>query len=183
MEADMLKPNSGRWFVSGRLAAVGALVAGCGGTIVFHGQKPIGVEGTPPAVAAAPAEAASRVKVGNGKLELTEKIQFADGKATILEASSGLMNEIASALKANPQIKKVMIEGHASSEGNAGVNLKLSGERASSVMAWLVAHDIAKARLSAKGFGSTRPIADNKTEEGREKNRRVDFVIVDPSPK
>jgi outer membrane protein OmpA-like peptidoglycan-associated protein len=84
-------------------------------------------------------------------------------------------------LKANPQIKKVLIEGHASSEGNAAHNLKLSGERAASVMKYLEEHGIAKGRLSEKGFGATKPIGDNKTEEGREKNRRVDFTIVDPA--
>ena len=82
-------------------------------------------------------------------------------------------------VKDNPQIKKILIEGHASSEGDASHNLKLSDERAKAVMAYLTEHGVAKDRLSAKGFGSTQPIADNNTEVGREKNRRVDFTIVE----
>jgi OOP family OmpA-OmpF porin len=160
------------------LAALAA--AGCGGTITFHGQQAIAVQGSAPAPAKAETPP-SRVKVGKGKIEISEKIQFADNKATILEVSFPLLDEIVSVLKQNPQIKKILIEGHASAEGDAGHNLKLSGERAKAVLTYLEQHGIQKERLSSKGFGSTRPIADNKTEEGREKNRRVDFTILEPS--
>jgi OOP family OmpA-OmpF porin len=56
-------------------------------------------------------------------------------------------------------------------------NFKLSGRRAASVVQWLVQHGIAKKRLTSEGFGLERPLADNATEEGREKNRRVEFHI------
>jgi OOP family OmpA-OmpF porin len=93
------------------------------------------------------------------------------------------LDELTSVIKANPQITKILIEGHASSEGNPAHNLKLSDERAHAVMDYLEKHGIEKGRLSAKGFGATHPIADNKTEEGREKNRRVDFTIVSQKKK
>jgi len=81
--------------------------------------------------------------------------------------------------KDNPQIKKVSIEGHASAEGDPKRNLTLSDERAKAVMKYIVDHGIDAKRLTAKGFGSSKPIADNETEEGREKNRRVEFNIVE----
>ncbi len=158
--------------------------AGCGGTVAFQGQKSFVVTGsqpTPPAASAAiNAPARQRVAVRANKIEIDEKIQFEHDKATILEVSHGLLNEVTDVIKNNPQIKKILIEGHASSEGDAAYNLKLSDERAKAVMKYLVEHGVAKDRLAAKGFGSKEPIADNKTEEGREKNRRVEFTIVDP---
>jgi OOP family OmpA-OmpF porin len=154
--------------------------AACGGTQTFRGDQAFKIEGTPPApvATAAPAPAKKRVTVTGKKIEISEKIQFGDNSANILEASYPLMNEIADIIKENPKITKIMIEGHASSEGNAAHNTKLSDERAHSVMEYLVKKGIDKGRLDAKGFGSSQPIADNKTEEGREKNRRVDFTIV-----
>ena len=64
-------------------------------------------------------------------------------------------------------------------QGDKNLNLKLSDARAKAVMKYLVDHGIEKDRLTAKGFGSTKPIADNATEEGKEKNRRVEFNIVE----
>jgi hypothetical protein len=117
--------------------------------------------------------------VRDNKIEIHEKIQFAVNKATILEASFSLLDEIAGVIKNAPHIKKIAIEGHASAEGNKAVNLKLSDDRAKSVMKYLVDKGIEKERLTAKGYGSSKPIAENDTEEGREKNRRVEFNIVE----
>jgi OOP family OmpA-OmpF porin len=157
-------------------------VAGCGGTIVFQGQKAFAVPGNSPAPAAPiTAPAHQRVNVRANKIEIDEKIQFEHDKATILEASYGLLNEVTQVMKDNPQIKKVLIEGHASSEGDASYNMKLSDDRAKAVMKYLVEHGVDKSRLNAKGFGATQPVADNKTEDGREKNRRVEFTILEPT--
>jgi len=119
------------------------------------------------------------VELRDNKIEIHEKIQFAVNKATILEASFGLLDEIAGVIKKATNAKKIAIEGHASAEGNKALNLKLSDDRAKSVMKYLVDHGVEKERLTAKGYGSTKPIADNDTEEGREKNRRVEFNIVE----
>jgi OOP family OmpA-OmpF porin len=156
--------------------------AGCGGSVAFQGQKAFAVTGNsaPPAPAAVAPPARGKVAVSGNKITIDEKIQFAHDQATILAASFGLLNEVVQVIKDNAQIKKLLIEGHASSDGDKAHNLKLSDERAKAVMTYLVEHGIAKARLSSKGFGSSDPIADNNTEEGREKNRRVEFTIVDP---
>lgn len=159
------------------LSAVTAL--GCGGTIAFHGQEAFKVAGTQAAPAAQPGN--QHVAVQANKIVIDEKIQFEHDKATILPASFGILNEVTQVIKDHPEIKKLLIEGHASSEGDSAHNLKLSDERAKAVMNYLVEHGVAKTRLSSKGFGSSDPIADNKTEEGREKNRRVEFTITDPA--
>jgi OOP family OmpA-OmpF porin len=79
----------------------------------------------------------------------------------------------------DPQLKKIRIEGNASSEGSPQHNKKLSEDRARSVLKYLTEHGIATGELSSVGYGADRPIADNATETGREQNRRVEFVIVE----
>jgi OOP family OmpA-OmpF porin len=120
-----------------------------------------------------------RVEVRDNRIEIHEKIQFDFDRATIKPASFDLMNEIASVIAKNPQLKRIRIEGHASSEGNAGHNKTLSDDRARAVMKYLDDHGIAPGELAAVGYGSERPIADNTTEDGREKNRRVELVILE----
>ncbi len=144
---------------------------------MFQGQSTIPIHGTPAPVkeAAAP----PRVEVRDNKIEIHEKIQFDYDKAIIKEASFGLMDEIADVIKKNPQIKRIRIEGHASSEGNAAHNKTLSDDRAKSVLKYLTDHGIPTAELTSQGFGSEKPIADNATEDGREKNRRVEFTILE----
>jgi OOP family OmpA-OmpF porin len=161
------------WFV---IATLG--LWSCSGPVVFQGQSTLPVNGTPPRHVAV-AKPPPRVELRDNKIEIHEKIQFDFDKATIKPASFDLMNEIASVIGKNPQIKRLRIEGHASSEGNPGHNKTLSDERARSVMRYLNDHGIAPGELVAAGYGADRPIADNATEDGREKNRRVEFVIVE----
>lgn len=174
-----------------KLISHAALIAGslavvaCGGVTAFQGQSAFTVAGTPPAPPPPPPKKEEppapppRVEVKSDKIVINEKIQFEYNKATILQASFSLMDEISDTIKKNPQIKKLSIEGHASSEGNADHNLKLSEARAKSVMTYIVGKGVDAGRLTAKGFGAKKPIADNNTEEGKEKNRRVEFVIVE----
>jgi outer membrane protein OmpA-like peptidoglycan-associated protein len=163
-------------------------VVACGGVVQFQGQSALSVTGTPPAPPPPPPPPPkkeepppppARVEVRDNKIEIKEKIQFEVNKATILPQSFSLMDEIADTVKKNPQIKKIAIEGHASAEGDAQKNLKLSDDRAKSVQKYLVEKGVEANHLTAKGFGAKKPIADNSTEEGREKNRRVEFVIVE----
>ena len=114
------------------------------------------------------------------KVEIDEKIQFDVNKATIKPESNGLLDEIAQVIKANPTIKKILVEGHSSAEGDAKANLKLSDDRAKAVLAALESRGVAKGILTAKGFGSSEPIDKGTTEDAREKNRRVEFTILDP---
>jgi outer membrane protein OmpA-like peptidoglycan-associated protein len=81
-------------------------------------------------------------------------------------------------IKANPQLTKILIEGHASSDGDDKHNMELSDKRAKAVREALVAKGVKAEVLEAKGFGETKPIASNDTDEGKEKNRRVEFTIV-----
>jgi outer membrane protein OmpA-like peptidoglycan-associated protein len=82
---------------------------------------------------------------------------------------------IATLLKSNPTLK-LGVEGHTDNVGDAASNKKLSEARAKSVTAAIVASGVDAARLSAAGFGQEKPVADNRTEEGRAKNRRVELV-------
>jgi outer membrane protein OmpA-like peptidoglycan-associated protein len=119
-----------------------------------------------------------RVQATATGFTVTEKIQFADNKADLLPASEGLLQEVATVLKDNPDLLQVYIAGYTSSEGNHHHNQKLSEERAASVKTWLVAHGIDAGRLLTGGFGPANPIGDNSTEEGRERNRRVEFTAL-----
>jgi OOP family OmpA-OmpF porin len=145
----------------------------------------INVAGDPPPLPAPPPPnpepkpEPKRVEVRDHKIEIHEKIQFELAKADIKAESHDLLNEIVQVIKDNPHIKKIAIEGHASSDGNDAFNMKLSDDRSKSVMKYFVDHGIEANKLTAKGFGETKPIGDNETEEGREKNRRVEFNIVE----
>jgi OOP family OmpA-OmpF porin len=158
-----------RWLI---VAAAG--LAGCSSPVEFQGKSTL-VTGHPAPVAAP----APRVEVRDHKIEIHQKIQFDDNRATIRSASRDLMDEIGAVITKNPQIKRIRIEGHASAEGSRRHNKTLSAERARSVMKYLRDHGIPAGELEAVGLGSERPIADNDTAEGREKNRRVEFVIVE----
>jgi len=164
------------WFVIGTL---GLGLMGCTKPVTFQGQTTLAVVGTPPPPAPVAVKAPPRVEIRDNKIAINEKIQFEFDKATIMEASFGLMNEIADVIAKNPQIKQLRIEGYASSEGEAGHNKALSDARAKSVMKYLTGKGIPANTLVAMGFGIEKPIADNSTEDGREKNRRVEFVILE----
>jgi len=71
---------------------------------------------------------------------------------------------------------KLRVEGHTDSQGNGAANQALSEKRAQAVVAWLTGKGISASRLTAKGFGATKPVADNSTDDGRAKNRRVELV-------
>jgi OmpA family protein len=101
----------------------------------------------------------------------------------ILSVSFGLLDEVAKVLADNPQIELLEIDGHTDSTGTAAVNRKLSQQRAEAVMTYLTSKSVAAGRMKAKGFGPDKPIADNATDEGKEKNRRVEFNILKQGPK
>ena len=152
---------------------------GCAKPVIFQGQSTLAIVGEPPPQPPQPPSEPPRVEVRDNRIEIHEKIQFEVDKATILAVSFGLLNEVASVIQKNPHIKRIRVEGHASSEGDARHNQNLSDARAKAVMRYLTEHGIAKAALVAKGFGIDKPIADNATEQGREQNRRVEFNIVE----
>ena len=102
-------------------------------------------------------------------------INFETGKSTIQPESKSIIDQIAQMLKDNPGLK-VSIEGHTDNVGVAASNQTLSENRAKAVMNSLIASGIDKTRLTSKGWGQTKPIADNSTDDGKAKNRRVEIV-------
>lgn len=165
------------------------MLSACGGGLTtFQGAGAIAIAGTPPAPPPPPPPPPKkeeppapppRVEVRDNKIEFKEKIQFENNKSVILPQSFSLLDDIVKVIKDNPQAKKIAIEGHASAEGDPKRNLTLSDERSKSVMKYCVDHGVDAKRLTAKGFGITKAIGDNATEEGREKNRRVEFNIIE----
>jgi len=105
-------------------------------------------------------------------------INFETSKADIESSSYGILDEIAAALGADPQLK-VVVEGHSDSTGPRAYNMDLSQRRAQAVVDFLVGKGVSPSRLTAKGYGPDRPIADNATRLGRATNRRVQFTRVD----
>ena len=105
---------------------------------------------------------------------------FASGKDAILKKSFPTLEMVANIFKANAWVKKVRVEGHTDDRGNDQFNLELSERRAASVKRFLIEHGVEPERLESQGFGETRPVESNKSSKGRAKNRRVDFVILDP---
>ncbi len=103
-------------------------------------------------------------------------IQFETGKAKIKKTSYKMLNQIADIFKENPTYK-VEVQGHTDNVGKASTNLRLSDQRANAVRDYLIDQGVPADQLTAKGYGDTMPIADNKTKAGRALNRRVEFSI------
>jgi OOP family OmpA-OmpF porin len=102
-------------------------------------------------------------------------IHFDTGKASIQPDSETILSEIAKLLQQNADLK-LRVDGHTDNQGNAAANQALSEKRAQAVVGWLTAHNVPAGRLTAKGLGQTQPVADNSSEVGRAKNRRVELV-------
>jgi outer membrane protein OmpA-like peptidoglycan-associated protein len=102
-------------------------------------------------------------------------INFDTGKYDIKPESVGTIGQIAALLKAHPTLK-VSIEGHTDNVGTPQSNKTLSTQRAKSVMDAVVQKGIAATRMTSVGWGQEKPIADNRSEEGKTKNRRVEIV-------
>jgi len=102
-------------------------------------------------------------------------INFDTGKSIIRDESKPIIEQIVQMLKSNPDLK-LSVEGHTDNVGNPASNKILSEERAKSVVSAIVSQGISPDRLTASGYGQDKPIADNSTEEGRAKNRRVELV-------
>jgi len=106
---------------------------------------------------------------------VTHGINFDYNKAVLKPESMGTLNMILQVLKDNPEIK-FEVGGHTDSDGADDYNLKLSQQRADAVKDQLIKMGVEASRLSAKGYGETKPISDDTTLEGKANNRRVEFV-------
>ncbi len=137
-------------------------------------------------VEAAPEPEDDEVEVEDEEIKIKEQVQFATDSAEILHESDTVLTQLANAIQKHREIASLRVEGHTDSqcarrfshEQCVVWNSRLSRDRAKAVMDWLVAHGIAASRLSSEGFGLAVPIADNKTEAGRRKNRRVELHIL-----
>jgi len=178
------------------LMALGALgMAGCSfqaGAQV--GSKPKAPTPPPPAATAAPApepepEPAkpaviqpgpkkATVTVKDGRLGIPGAIEFEFGKATLRPESEPTLQALKEYMEQNKNLR-IRIEGHTDNVGQAADNLKLSQDRALAIVDWLEQHGIPRDRSLAVGFGDTKPVANNATDEGRAQNRRTEFHIAE----
>lgn len=108
-------------------------------------------------------------------------IQFLPGRPDLTPASDAILNELAAMLNDHPAWR-LRIEGHTDNTGTKMGNMTLSFRRASAVVAWLTANGAKRARLDPQGIGDARPAADNATEAGRGKNRRIEIVKMQDLP-
>ena len=109
---------------------------------------------------------------------LSQQVQFETGTAVLRAGSDLVLSEVARILADHLEIELVEVQGHTDEVGSADYNRQLGQARAASVVDWLVQHGMKRERLTSKGYGSDRPIADNASDEGRQKNRRVEFQIL-----
>lgn len=116
------------------------------------------------------------VKVG--KSFVINNIYYNTNSADLMEESKDVLMAFAEYLKERPNIN-VEIQGHTDNVGNASANQALSANRAFTVKALIESYGVDGKRVTAKGFGSSKPIADNNSETGRAKNRRTEFLITD----
>ena len=124
-----------------------------------------------------PDEGPAQIVIESGKIQILETIRFRPNSSEIESESYPVMNQIALALRKHNELQHVEIEGHTDNTGPREFNMALSRSRARSVRQYLLSRGgIDPARLTAVGYGPDRPLADNNTEEGRAKNRRVEFV-------
>ena len=117
------------------------------------------------------------VRVEGSQIVILQQVNFETAKARILPSSFSLLQQVADVLAEHPEIARVAVDGHTDDRGTVASNMDLSRARAVSVMRWLTEKGVDARRLEARGFGPKRAIADNKTDAGRAKNRRVEFQI------
>ncbi|MBN8431100.1 OmpA family protein [Microbulbifer salipaludis] len=105
-----------------------------------------------------------------------ENIQFEFNSARLTPRAEAALSKVAQSLRDQPNTQ-VEVAGHTDSQGNDSYNLRLSGQRAESVRRYLVQNGVNAARITARGYGETQPVASNATESGRAQNRRVELTF------
>ena len=148
-----------------------------GDTVLDKDDKCVDVPGTVANNGCPEPEPEVTVEVQKTLNNYAKTILFNSGKSSIKEASNTVLNEIVKILKEYPTAQ-FSIEGHTDSVGSKTLNQRLSENRASAVMTFLIEHGIASSRLQSKGYGESTPIANNATAAGRAKNRRVEINLV-----
>ena len=108
----------------------------------------------------------------------TSAFAFEPNSTSLSSGSEAALGSLLELLRAYPEFR-VRVGGHTDDTGRPEINVRLSLERAAAVVAWLAARGVEPGRLIAKGYGATQPIADNATEAGRARNRRIEVRYVD----
>ena len=127
-----------------------------------------------------PDEGAPKVVLQEEKIEIRDMIHFEFNKSIIKEESFGLLDQIAQIIRGHTELTRIRIEGHCDFIGSEEYNQGLSERRAAAVREYLITRGgVDAARLLSVGFGKTRPIAPNSSDEGRTMNRRVEFIIIE----
>ena len=109
-------------------------------------------------------------------ITLSGAVLFASGKSDLLPAAMNALDNVVTALKANPD-RNITVEGHTDSQGQRAYNMDLSQKRADSVRTYFATHGIPGEIIKAVGLGPDRPVADNAKPEGRANNRRVEIIV------
>ena len=156
-------------------------LSACGPT-VFADPSPLVVEGELPPPPPPEPVAPKRVEVTEAAIVIHEKIQFDLDRATIRPESHSLLDEIVAEIQQHPHIREISIEGHTCDLGTDDYNQRLSDQRAAAVRKYLTQHGIADSMLLSRGFGESTPLVANTSEENRETNRRVEFMITKQEP-
>jgi outer membrane protein OmpA-like peptidoglycan-associated protein len=115
--------------------------------------------------------------IAAGEKIILKNIFFASGSAKLEQTSQAELKKLNDFLNSNSTLK-IEIGGHTDDVGADEANLKLSQERANSVKSYLLENGISEQRVTAKGYGETKPVAPNTSEEGRKQNRRTEFLIL-----
>ena len=126
-----------------------------------------------------PRPAESRVEIKGDHIVVKSTVHFEIGKAELAIDSRGLLDEVADIMVQHPEIKKVRVEGHTDNSGSKQKNEVLSRDRAAAVVTYLNSQGIAASRLESEGYGSSKPLVPNLSKANKEKNRRVEFRIMD----
>lgn len=122
------------------------------------------------------------VRIKDKQIALSQSIEFRVAKTEpppIEPASEAVLVQIQETLAEHPELTKVEISGHTDNQGKEGFNIKVSQSRADAVKKWLVEKGVAEGRLVTVGYGPKKPIADNKTKEGRAQNKRIEITILE----
>ncbi len=106
-----------------------------------------------------------------------DHIYFETGKAILRPESEEALNQVLRFLENNPSLR-LEISGHTDNTGSLRINQKLSRDRASAVVNYLVGKGIPQEMLESKGYADTQPVAENNTSDGRMQNRRVEFKVL-----
>jgi OOP family OmpA-OmpF porin len=135
-----------------------------------------------PQIAAGPRgkDGCPMARIQGNKILILENVNFATDQDIILSESYPVLEEVTEVLKAHPEIQRLLIEGHTDTRAGEVYNLELSKRRAASVRTYLEESGVDAERLCSQGFGQSRPVAENDTEEGMARNRRVEFTILPP---